>query len=298
MAKARRDRHPRRDPARTPARRAAALTPDWLLFGLAMAGAVLTAYLTISALNQSVPAFCTAGSGCEVVQHSRWSTLLGAPIAFWGFGLYLLLALSALFASPRVKSWRRITALALIGVGVSVYLTLIAAIALDAFCAWCLVSFGLILSILVLALVRRPDTAPGMPWRRWLTQQAVMLALLLGALHVLQAGWLLPPENPRLAALAEHLEQRGAKFYGASWCPKCQEQKALFGRSAERLPYVECSPQGRNGPVAFACVSANVAAFPTWIIRGRNYPEVLQPEELASRSGFDWNGFEAAEAKP
>lgn len=296
MAKSRREHHPRRDPVRTPVRRAAPLTPDWLLFGLSVAGVLLTAYLTISALNQSTPAFCTAGSGCDVVQQSRWSTLLGAPIALWGLGLYLLLALSALFASPRVKSWRRITALALIGVAVSLYLTLIAAIALDAFCAWCLVSFALILTILVLALVRRPDTAPGEPWRRWLAQQAITLVVLLGAMHVLQAGWLMPPEDPRLAALAEHLEQREAKFYGASWCPKCQEQKELFGRSAERLPYVECSPQGRNGSVAFACVSANVSAYPTWIIRGRPYPEVLQPEELASRSGFDWTGFKA-EAK-
>jgi uncharacterized membrane protein len=293
MAKARRDRNPRRDPIRTPVRRATPLTPDWLLFGLALAGAVLTAYLTISALNQRVPAFCTAGSGCDVVQHSRWSTLLGAPIAFWGFGLYLLLVGSAVFASSKVKSWRRITTLALIGVAVSSYLTLAAALVLDAFCTWCLVSFGLLLAILVISLVRRPDTEPGMPWRRWLGRQVLLLALLLGAMHVLQAGWLLPPEDPRLAALAEHLKQREAKFYGASWCPKCQEQKQLFGRSAERLPYVECSPQGRNGPVSFTCVGAGVSAFPTWIIRGRPYPEVLPPEELASRSGFDWKGFKA-----
>lgn len=295
MAKARRDRNPRRDTARTAPRRAPTLTPDWLLFGLALAGAILTAYLTISALNQSTPAFCTAGSGCDVVQQSRWSRLLGAPIAFWGFGLYLLLASSAVFASPRVKSWRRITSLALVGVGISAYLTLIAAVALDAFCTWCLVSFALITAILVLSLWRRPDTAPGMPWPRWLGQQAALLALLLGAVYVLQAGWLLPPEDPRLAALADHLKQREAKFYGASWCPTCQEQKELFGRAAERLPYVECSPQGRNGPVAFACVSANVSAFPTWIIRGRTYPQLMPPEELASRSGFDWKGFKASD---
>lgn len=292
MAKHRRDRTPRRDtPA--PAARRAPLTPDWWTLALALAGVLLTAYLALNALDRSTPAFCSAGSGCDLVQQSQWSRLLGAPVALWGLGYYLLLALVALFASPKVKSWRRIWSLALLGFAVSLYLTLTAAIALQAFCAWCLVSFALVTAILALATWRRPATGPGEPWSRWLRNQALFAVLLLAAMHVAQAGYLMPPENPRLAALADHLEARGAKFYGASWCPKCQEQKQLFGRSAERLPYVECSPQGRRGALAFSCVSANVQAYPTWIIRGRQYPEVLSPEELARRSGFDWQGFVA-----
>jgi len=43
--------------------------------------------------------------------------------------------------------------------------------------------------------------------------------------------------------------------------------------------------------MAQACVTAGIAAFPTWIIRGRRYEEVLPPEELARLSGFDWQGF-------
>lgn len=293
MAKHRRDRTPRRDSTPPPAARRRPLTPDWPIFALAMAGLLLTGYLTISALGRETPAFCTTGSGCDLVQQSQWATLLGAPIALWGFGLYALLALAALFATPKVKSWRRIWTLSLVGVAVSAYLTALAAFALQAFCGWCLASFALILAIFVLATLRRPRTEPGEPWPRLLRNHALGVALLLGAMYVVQAGWLMPPEDARLAALAEHLEARGAKFYGASWCPKCQEQKELFGRSAERLPYVECSPQGRRGAVAFACVSANVQAFPTWIIRGRAYPEVLDPEQLARRSGFDWKGFEA-----
>ena len=59
-------------------------------------------------------------------------------------------------------------------------------------------------------------------------------------------------------ALAEHLAEEGALFYGASWCPHCQEQKRLFGASASRLPYIECSPAGRNTPQAPSCNSAGV----------------------------------------
>lgn len=294
MAKNRRGRAPRREApaAAAPARRAP-LTPDWPVLVLALLGVLLTGYLTITTLGRETPAFCTAGSGCDLVQQSRWSTLLGAPIALWGFGLYLLLALAALFASPRVKSWRRLFTLALVGFLVSVYLTVSTAIAVEAVCAWCLVSFGLLTAILAWVAWRRPSTPPGEPWARFLRNQALLGLLLVGAMQVVQAGWLMPPEDARMKALAEHLEASGAKFYGASWCPKCREQKELFGRSADRLPYVECSPQGRRGPISFTCVSANVQAFPTWVIRNRTYTDVMSPEQLASRSGFNWKGFEA-----
>lgn len=291
MAKSRRDRSAPRDPAPRPAARRAPLTPDWPTLIMALVGLLLTAYLGFQALNQDTPAFCTAGSGCDLVQQSRWSHLFGVPIALWGFGLYLLLALAALFATPRVKSWRRLWSLSLIGVAVSVYLTLVAAIALQAFCGWCLVSFGLLVAIFVRLCLRRPATAPGVPWKTIAINHSIVLAAVLGTMHVAQSGMLVRPEDPRLKALAEHMDLRGVKFYGASWCPTCQEQKDLFGRSAERLPYVECSPNGRTGAVAFECVSANIAGYPTWVIRGRNYQEVLQPQELARRVGFDWDGF-------
>jgi uncharacterized membrane protein len=291
MANARRDRTASRASApRTVARRAP-LTPDWPTLVMAVLGLLLTGYLGLVALNENAPAFCTAGSGCDLVQQSRWSRLFGIPIALWGFGLYLLLAVTALFANAKVKSWRRRWSLALIGVAVSVYLTLVAAISLQAWCGWCLVSFGLLVAIFVRLCLQRPSTAPGAPWKTIAINHAIVLAAVLGTMHVAQSGMLVRPEDPRLKALAEHLQARGAKFYGASWCPNCQDQKDLFGRSAERLPYVECSPNGRTGAVAFACVTANITAYPTWIVRGRTYNEVLAPEELARRSGFDWEGF-------
>jgi hypothetical protein len=226
-----------------------------------------------------------------VVQGSRWSTFLRLPIALWGFGLYALIALFAVVPSRAVKRWRRIWCLSLIGLAISVYLTLTAWVALDAFCLWCLLSLALLIALFVIANVRRPAKAPGMAWRGWLVNNAIAVVALLGALAVAQSGIMVPAENPRLKALAEHLTERDVKFYGAFWCPNCVEQKEHFGRSADRLPYVECSPNGRTGAVAFECVSAELAAYPTWIIRGRKYDKVMTPEELAQRSGFDWDGF-------
>ncbi|MCI1729198.1 MAG: vitamin K epoxide reductase family protein [Chiayiivirga sp.] len=295
MSRSRRSK-PAPRPATPPARRP--LTPDWITLALAAIGIVLTAYLTITALNQEAPAFCTPGSGCDVVQQSRWSTLFGAPMALWGMGLYLLLALLALFASNRhAVSWRLRWSLALVGVAISLYLTAIGWLALDAFCAWCLLSLALVAAIFVGLSVRRPVGGPGIAKGRFAANNAILLAAILGVVSIAQAGWLTRPADPRLAALAAHLDARGAKFYGASWCPNCQEQKDIFGRAADALPYVECSPNGRQGAIAMSCLSANVTAYPTWIIRGRPYQEVLQPEELARRSGFDWAGFSAPTEK-
>ena len=84
-----------------------------------------------------------------------------------------------------------------------------------------------------------------------------------------------------------HLADSGVRFYGAYWCPRCEEQKALFEASAERLPYVECSPGGRQGPKNAACTVRNIRDYPTWIIDGRRSTGVISVAELARASGFE-----------
>ncbi len=65
-------------------------------------------------------------------------------------------------------------------------------------------------------------------------------------------------------SLAQCINNSGAKFYGAFWCPHCQATKALFGKSAKLLPYIECStPDGKNQlPI---CTEKEVKGYPTWI---------------------------------
>lgn len=289
-------------PVDTQGTRRVEIAPDWTVVGLAGFGLLLTAYLTAVAWWGTSPAFCTEGSGCDLVQNSRWSTLLGLPMALWGFGLYLLIGLVALQRSGRLRRWRRLWTLSLVGVLISLYLTVAGLAALDAVCIWCLLSLATMVAIFVSVSVRRPASAPGTPWGRWLAVHAIVLLPFVGVLHAWQSGMLEPPENPRLQALAIHLEQSGAKFYGASWCPNCQHQKDAFGAAGKRLPYVECSPNGRNGGVAFECSSAAVTAFPTWVIRDQRFTTVLTPEELARHSRFAWNSSRwtasGAEASP
>lgn len=68
----------------------------------------------------------------------------------------------------------------------------------------------------------------------------------------------------KLDAFAQCLGEQGAKFYGAFWCPHCQNQKAMFGKSEKLLPYVECStPDGRSQlPI---CNDIGISSYPTWI---------------------------------
>jgi hypothetical protein len=90
-----------------------------------------------------------------------------------------------------------------------------------------------------------------------------------------------------IRALAEHLAEQDVVFYGASWCPHCQEQKRLFGASADRLPYVECSLGGPNAPQSAACRTAGIQSYPTWVINGRaTVGQVLTLAQLADATGF------------
>lgn len=272
-----------------------ALSPDWKIVALAAVGLLLTGYLTAVAWMKSDAAFCTEGSGCDVIQDSAWSTLLFMPMALWGFALYALIGAFALYPrTSRIRRWRHLWRLSLLGLAISLYLTAVGFIVLDTFCVWCLLSLATIASIFVLVHIQRPATAPGTRWSSWLLGNGLVVVGLLLALQVHQSGVLLErPEDPRLAALVTHLQQSGAKYYGASWCSNCREQKRIFGASARRLPYVECSPGGQGTAVAFECVRAGIEAYPTWVIDGLQHRQVLQPQELAAITGFDWSGHEA-----
>ena len=261
--------------------------PDWPVVVLALVGMAITGYLSFGSLFSASPLFCGPDSGCDIVQNSRFGTLLGLPIALWGFGLYSLIALSAFSLPAKPKRWKRLAWLTALGLAISLYLTVAGLMFLDAWCAWCLASQITILLLFLAVWLRRPEAGPGMSWLVWNRNLLLIALFFTGALYAWQDGLLQPPENPELQALAMHLEDTGAVYYGAFWCPNCQDQRRMFGRSADRLPYVECSPQGRAGGVAFECVSNSISAYPTWIIEGRRYQRLLTVEELARLSGFE-----------
>lgn len=263
---------------------------DIALRALTALGVLLTAYLAWVASSGGSAAFCTEGSACDVVQSSQWSRLLGAPIALWGLGLYAVLAWLAWRPGSRVLRWRRMWRLSFLGLAISVYLTLAGWFALQALCGWCLLSLATMAAIFIVLQATRPDGAPGVRMSSWWLGNGLVALGLLAVLHVSASGLMERRGDPRLHGLAEHLERSGVKYYGASWCANCRAQTRKFAGAAGKLPYVECSPHGRTGGVAFECVSERISGYPTWVIGGRHYVEVIEPERLAAMTGYDWDG--------
>lgn len=266
---------------------AAAPVRNWAQACIAAAGVMVTALLLWDTYAQTGLPYCSEGSGCDVVQGSAWSRFLGLPLALWGLVAYGLLGVLAFGGGTRLRRWVASAMLASAGFGTSVYLTAVSLFVIGATCAYCIASLGLMFAALVVVL-RRPPTASRRPL--WLgAAGAGVLALLM---HASASGWLGAgaPADPMLSALARHLEAQGAKFYGASWCPHCQEQKTAFGAAGDELPYIECSPHGPRGPRATDCEMADIRNYPTWIIDGRRHERLLTPEQLARMTGFAWPG--------
>ena len=284
MGKAsRKKRHDKRETIEETLQRA---TPNWPLFALALAGMALTGYLTATAWAGQTVAGCAAGSGCDLVLASRWSKLFGLPVSFWGFFAYASLAGIAWIRRTDTR-WKLAWVVSLFGVLYSLYLTLMAFTELEAACPYCLASLALMLAIFATVIYQRPQNLPKFSWASWLLWTGTGAVAVVIALHLHYAGvWgkTAAPEEPKVRALAEHLAKGNAKFYGAYWCPHCEDQKLMFGASANRLPYIECSPQGTRGPLAKICSDARIERFPTWIIGGNRHEGVLTLEELAKLS--------------
>jgi uncharacterized membrane protein len=265
---------------------------DWLQIVaiLSAVGVCLAGYLAITKWTGTAPAMCAAEGGCDVVQSSRWAVLVGVPIAFWGALTYALVGAIAWRARRKPSQWKNALFFAFAGVSISIYLTIVSVVEIGALCGYCLGSLALIVTIFAILCAARPDgLSQTFRWPVWLTSSGMVVAALVLSLHLYWSGVFDPsagPEKPYLRDLAVHLEESGAKFYGASWCPACQRQKALFEASSERLPFVECSPGGRGTSLSITCQDAGVENFPTWTIQQRNYVGVLPPARLATLSKF------------
>ena len=260
---------------------------------LAASGLLLTGYLTYTNLFDTHAAYCGAGSSCDLVQGSRWSTLLGVPLPALGFATYAIIGALLVRFRRLPRSWLALFCVTVFGVVFSSYLTAISIFEIEATCGYCLTSYAVLAALLVVVVMTRPQQLPGFNWPSFETGGVGAAALLTAVLHLHYSGTFDPaagPEDPKLKALAIHLKDSGAVFYGAYWCPRCQAQKALFKASVDRLPYQECTPQGRDGLRALACVNNSIRVFPTWIINDQHYEGLLEPETLSSLSGFVRNG--------
>ncbi len=84
--------------------------------------------------------------------------------------------------------------------------------------------------------------------------------------------------------LVQCITKSDAKMYGAFWCPHCNNQKQMLGKSAQYLPYIECSQPNRVQTEI--CNKANITSYPTWEFKsGERIIGELTPEKLSQLSG-------------
>ncbi|MFH0972311.1 MAG: hypothetical protein V1835_07170 [Candidatus Micrarchaeota archaeon] len=85
-------------------------------------------------------------------------------------------------------------------------------------------------------------------------------------------------------SFAQCLTSKGAKLYGAYWCPHCLDQKKEFGNSVRFIDYVECDAKGTNGRPDL-CQQEGILGYPTWIINGKKYEGSQTFGALSQASG-------------
>jgi uncharacterized membrane protein len=121
---------------------------------VALIGAAISVYLLAVRLAGGVPV-CTPGGGCEVVQQSQYSSILGIPVAALGLGYSAAVAIAG-FLWWRAGERRALLAaygLGMVGVVFEAYLVYLQLVVLEAVCIWC-VAYGVtVVAGLVLAAI-------------------------------------------------------------------------------------------------------------------------------------------------
>lgn len=194
--------------------------PNWPVLVLALLGMALTAYLSATSWLSTAPAYCGPGGGCHLVQSSRWGKLLGLPTAFWGFLAYATLAHIAYRVRNAERHWKFSWVIAAVGLAVSLYLTAVAELVIQATCFYCITSLALMAALFVVITVQWPRGMERFSWPVWTAEVGALAIVVVVALFMNYSGVFNPamgPEDPYLKGLAQHLSEQGDVFYGAFW---------------------------------------------------------------------------------
>jgi uncharacterized membrane protein len=130
------------------------------LTAFSLAGIGVAGYLTYVHYAGIKPV-CTAGGGCEKVQTSVYSELLGMPVALLGLLGYI--AIFGTLLAPQTERTRfAVMALTLVGFAFSAYLTYRELYSIHAICEWCVSSAVILTAMAPLAVwaFLRPLTDP------------------------------------------------------------------------------------------------------------------------------------------
>lgn len=118
---------------------------------LALAGLGVAVYLTY-VHYRGIESICAISHGCEVVQNSEYSKLLGVPVALLGLLGYVGI-LGALIVDGEPGRLAAVC-FAWVGLAFSGYLTYRELFTIDAICIWCVTSAVILALLAVLTAIR------------------------------------------------------------------------------------------------------------------------------------------------
>src|SRR3989338_7132596 len=91
-------------------------------------------------------------------------------------------------------------------------------------------------------------------------------------------------DSRKYDGFASCLTEKGAMMYGAYWCPHCQDQKKMFGKSWEYVNYIECSLPNAQGQTEL-CSMEKIESYPTWeFADGERNTGVMSLNALAEKT--------------
>ena len=126
--------------------------PRMVLGGLAVAGLLVSAYLTWAHFADLAPVCGFGSHGCQTVQSSRYATILSFPVAAVGLAAYACLLFAAVLKGEAGAYLGLLVALA--GTLFSAYLTYVEIFVIGAICQWCVASAAIMTAALLCATLR------------------------------------------------------------------------------------------------------------------------------------------------
>jgi uncharacterized membrane protein len=123
---------------------------------LAVLGAGISGYLTY--VHYNIDALVCAGGGCEVVQQSKYSEIMGIPIAMLGLGMFLGV-IALIFVREKLVDYAYlanagIMLLLVSGLIYFAYLTYLEMNVIYAWCQWCVATSIVTLILFIVEVVR------------------------------------------------------------------------------------------------------------------------------------------------
>lgn len=133
------------------------MTKRTIVATLALAGIFVALYLFLYKIGRIGNLSCSIGS-CETVNLSRWSVFMGAPVAAWGVGFYVVMfGLSVASLQDRyADSLGMSKVLALVSGGgllFSLWLTYLELFVIHAICQWCVTSAIIVTLIFIVSIL-------------------------------------------------------------------------------------------------------------------------------------------------